>query len=111
MSTGFNWTTSYAYDAQPLCAYETVNDGFSKFCDLFTYEEWLYFEQAIDLEFAGMQLCKSIVLIETIPNRITIHNRNVWFPVTHWQSRWCWLRRRSSCQDKSSLNNYRNWIR
>lgn len=53
MSTGFNWTTSYAYDAQQLCAYETVNDGFSKFCDLFTYEEWLYFEQAIDLEFAG----------------------------------------------------------
>ena len=29
---------------QQLCAYETVSLGFSKFCDLFTEEEWEGFE-------------------------------------------------------------------
>lgn len=53
MSTGFNWTAEYAYDAQEACAYETVSLGYSSFCDLFTYQEWLDFEQSIDLDFAG----------------------------------------------------------
>lgn len=39
--------------AQSLCAYETVALGFSHFCSLFTYEEWLGYEYSIDLWFAG----------------------------------------------------------
>jgi len=53
MSSGFNWTAEDIYDAQELCAYETVNLGYSSWCDLFTYQEWLDFEQSIDLDFAG----------------------------------------------------------
>lgn len=49
----FNWTTADAYDAQTLCPYETVAFGYSSFCDLFTYQEWLDFEYSIDLSFAG----------------------------------------------------------
>lgn len=36
----FNWSTTDAYNAQSLCAYETVGLGYSEFCGLFTYEEW-----------------------------------------------------------------------
>lgn len=36
----FNWSTGDAYNAQSMCAYETVGLGFSEFCGLFTYEEW-----------------------------------------------------------------------
>ncbi|GME48376.1 putative acid phosphatase protein [Neofusicoccum parvum] len=50
---GLNWTISDTYYAQSLCAYETVALGFSHFCSLFTYEEWLGFEYSIDLSFAG----------------------------------------------------------
>lgn len=53
LSTGFNWTATYVYDAQELCAYETVALGYSEWCDLFSYQEWLDFEQSIDLDFAG----------------------------------------------------------
>jgi len=53
MSTGFNWTTDFAYSAQELCPYETVALGFSDFCELFTYQEYLDFEQSIDIDFAG----------------------------------------------------------
>lgn len=38
--SGFNWTAGDAYNAQSLCAYETVALGYSAFCGLFTYEEW-----------------------------------------------------------------------
>ncbi|KAF2860705.1 phosphoglycerate mutase-like protein [Piedraia hortae CBS 480.64] len=53
LSPGFNWTTSQAYNAQQLCAYETVALGFSSFCDLFTFSEWEGFEYSADLSFAG----------------------------------------------------------
>lgn len=42
-----------SFSAQTLCPYETVAFGYSAFCDLFTYEEWLGFEYSIDLSFAG----------------------------------------------------------
>ncbi|CAL3962049.1 unnamed protein product [Diplocarpon coronariae] len=32
---------------------EDVSYGYSAFCDLFTYEEWLHFEYSLDLYFAG----------------------------------------------------------
>jgi len=36
-----------------MCPYETVAYGFSRFCDLFTWEEWVGFGYSIDLAFAG----------------------------------------------------------
>ncbi|KAF2479222.1 histidine phosphatase superfamily [Neohortaea acidophila] len=52
-SSGFPWLASDAYNAQSLCAYETVALGFSQFCGLFTYEEWEGYEYSIDINFAG----------------------------------------------------------
>ncbi|KAG9030965.1 hypothetical protein FRB95_003302 [Tulasnella sp. JGI-2019a] len=40
-----------AYNFQELCAYETVALGYSKFCELFTEEEWRGFNYALDLYF------------------------------------------------------------
>lgn len=37
---GFNFTTSDLYELQKICAYETNNIGFSKFCGLFSQKEW-----------------------------------------------------------------------
>lgn len=53
LSGGFTWNVSDVYNAQTLCPYETVAFGYSAFCDLFTYQEWLGFEYSIDLSFAG----------------------------------------------------------
>jgi len=53
ISTGFNWTAEYAFEAQQLCTYETVALGYSSFCALFTYQEWLGFEQTDDIQFQG----------------------------------------------------------
>ncbi|KAK3709720.1 hypothetical protein LTR37_010747 [Vermiconidia calcicola] len=49
----FNWTAEDSYNAQSLCAYETVAVGYSSFCGLFTYEEWEGYEYSIDINFAG----------------------------------------------------------
>lgn len=53
MSGNFNWTFINAFDAQNLCAYETVALGFSNFCSLFTFEEWQGFEYIYDIGFQG----------------------------------------------------------
>ncbi|GAB7364516.1 hypothetical protein MBLNU230_g5324t2 [Neophaeotheca triangularis] len=53
VSPEFNWTIEDSYNAQSLCAYETVALGYSAFCDLFTYPEWQGYEYSIDLSFAG----------------------------------------------------------
>ncbi|KAK4181039.1 putative 3-phytase A precursor [Triangularia setosa] len=50
---GYKWTVQDTYAAQTMCPYETVAYGFSKFCELFTYEEWLHFGYSIDLNFYG----------------------------------------------------------
>lgn len=49
----FNWTAEDSYNAQSLCAYETVALGYSSFCGLFTYEEWEGYEYSVDINFAG----------------------------------------------------------
>jgi hypothetical protein len=51
--TGFDWTITDTYAAQTMCPYETVAYGYSAFCDLFTYDEWVDFEYTWDLYFAG----------------------------------------------------------
>ncbi|TIA19408.1 phosphoglycerate mutase-like protein [Aureobasidium pullulans] len=53
LAPGFGWTPKDSYDAQSLCAYETVAYGYSQFCGLFTYEEWQGYEYSIDIQFAG----------------------------------------------------------
>ncbi|KAG4430431.1 hypothetical protein IFR05_014086 [Cadophora sp. M221] len=50
---GFEWTVEDTYAAQNMCPYETVAYGYSVFCDLFTYDEWVGFEYSLDLYFAG----------------------------------------------------------
>ncbi|KAL1853580.1 hypothetical protein VTK73DRAFT_8931 [Phialemonium thermophilum] len=50
---GFDWTVKDTYAAQTMCPYETVAYGFSRFCDLFTYDEWIGFGYAVDLNFGG----------------------------------------------------------
>jgi hypothetical protein len=50
---GLNWTVADTYNAQSLCAYETVALGYSSWCGLFTYAEWQGYEYSVDLSFAG----------------------------------------------------------
>ncbi|KAJ4292699.1 hypothetical protein N0V90_009362 [Kalmusia sp. IMI 367209] len=47
------WTLNDTYNAQALCAYETVAVGFSHWCGLFTHEEWEGFEYSLDIAFAA----------------------------------------------------------
>lgn len=53
MTDGFEWTPLDVYAAQTMCPYETVAYGYSKFCDLFTYEEWQGFGYSVDLWFSA----------------------------------------------------------
>jgi len=53
LSPGFDWTTADSYNAQDLCAYETVALGYSQFCSLFTIEEWQGYEYSYKISFAG----------------------------------------------------------
>ncbi|KAJ5589862.1 hypothetical protein N7450_003834 [Penicillium hetheringtonii] len=48
-----NWTAIDTFNLQNLCPYETVALGFSPFCSLFTWDEWLGFEYANDLSYYG----------------------------------------------------------
>ncbi|KAH7138446.1 histidine phosphatase superfamily [Dendryphion nanum] len=51
LSGNLDWTLDDTYNAQGLCAYDTVSLGFSPWCGLFTYEEWEGFEYSLDLGF------------------------------------------------------------
>ena len=53
VTEGFEWTPEDVFAAQNMCPYETIAYGFSRFCDLFTWEEWRNFGYASDLYFAG----------------------------------------------------------
>ncbi|KAG9248531.1 acid phosphatase [Calycina marina] len=59
MITGFEWTIQDTYAAQTMCPYETVAYGYSAFCNLFTYDEFVGFEYAQDLYFAGSSAFQS----------------------------------------------------
>ncbi|KAF2716997.1 phosphoglycerate mutase-like protein [Polychaeton citri CBS 116435] len=59
LAPGFNWTVQDSYNAQSLCAYETVALGYSAFCSLFTYEEWEGYEYSVDINFAGGSMFQS----------------------------------------------------
>ncbi|KAI6002024.1 phosphoglycerate mutase-like protein [Pisolithus albus] len=49
--SGFTLTDRHIYSMQQMCAYETVALGYSKFCELFTEEEWEGFNYSMDLLF------------------------------------------------------------
>lgn len=53
MSENYRWTLEDTYAAQNMCPYETVAYGYSRFCELFTYDEWVGFDYSIDLTFYG----------------------------------------------------------
>ncbi|KAG5640451.1 hypothetical protein DXG03_008594 [Asterophora parasitica] len=48
---GYELTIEDVYIMQQMCAYETVAIGYSKFCELFTEEEWEGFNYALDISF------------------------------------------------------------
>ncbi|KAK7691641.1 hypothetical protein QCA50_005040 [Cerrena zonata] len=48
---GYSLSIEDVFTMQQLCAYETVAIGYSKFCELFTEEEWKGFNYALDLFF------------------------------------------------------------
>lgn len=47
---GVELNTDIVYAMQEMCAYETVSIGYSRFCDLFTEEEWKGFEYSIGMQ-------------------------------------------------------------
>ncbi|KAF2808206.1 phosphoglycerate mutase-like protein [Mytilinidion resinicola] len=53
VSGGLAWSVKDTYAAQQLCAFETVALGYSRWCSLFTLEEWQGFEYSIDIKFSG----------------------------------------------------------
>ncbi|KAJ6031976.1 hypothetical protein N7540_002708 [Penicillium herquei] len=53
MNGNANWTIEDTYIAQTMCPYETVGLGYSPFCSLFTWDEWLGFEYSLDVSYYG----------------------------------------------------------
>ncbi|KAH9940025.1 phytase [Epithele typhae] len=51
MLKGFPLTIEDVYTMQQLCAYETISIGYSKFCEVFTEDEWRGFDYSVDLYF------------------------------------------------------------
>ncbi|QRV84599.1 histidine phosphatase family containing protein [Ceratobasidium sp. AG-Ba] len=51
MAPNVKWTVEDVYAAQMMCPYETVALGYSKFCELFTKDEWDGFDYALDIGF------------------------------------------------------------
>lgn len=51
LMTGMDWTIEDTAAAQLLCPYETVANGYSQFCELFSFQEWKDFDYAESLWF------------------------------------------------------------
>ncbi|EIW74055.1 phosphoglycerate mutase-like protein [Coniophora puteana RWD-64-598 SS2] len=49
--SGLELSVEDVYTMQQMCAYETVAIGYSKFCELFTEDEWEGFNYALDISF------------------------------------------------------------
>lgn len=48
---GLNLTQTDIYNMLSMCPYETVSQGYSRFCNIFTKEEWEQYEYDLDLGF------------------------------------------------------------
>ncbi len=73
MTEGFEWTIDDVYAAQNMCPYETVAYGFSRFCDLFTYDEWHDYGYSIDLWFSGGSAFHSPAGVRILPPLFLFH--------------------------------------
>ncbi|KAH8890844.1 phosphoglycerate mutase-like protein [Thozetella sp. PMI_491] len=69
MVDGFEFSLADTSAAQTMCPYETVAYGFSRFCDLFTYEEWVGFGYMVDLNFYGNDAFGSPVGVSAMHKR------------------------------------------
>ncbi|KAG2159736.1 histidine phosphatase superfamily [Suillus bovinus] len=85
MIQGFNLTISRLVDMQQMCTYETVALGYSKFCDLFTEEEWEGYEYYVDLNFwysSGpgnpTAAAQGLGWVQELVSRLTHTPINVW---------------------------------
>ncbi|KAG2120757.1 histidine phosphatase superfamily [Suillus discolor] len=85
MIQGFNLTISRLADMQTLCAYETVALGYSKFCNLFTEEEWEGYEYYVDLSFwyghgpgNPTAAAQGLGYVQELVSRLTHTPINVW---------------------------------
>lgn len=85
MIKGFNLTISRLVDMQEMCAYETVALGYSKFCDLFTEEEWEGYEYYVDLNFWYSEgpgnptaAAQGLGYVQELVSRLTHTPINVW---------------------------------
>lgn len=85
MIKGFNLTIPRLIDMQEMCAYETVALGYSKFCDLFTEEEWEGYEYYVDLNFWYSEgpgnptaAAQGLGYVQELVSRLTHTPINVW---------------------------------
>ncbi|KAG1789629.1 histidine phosphatase superfamily [Suillus plorans] len=85
MIQGLNLTIDLLIDMQELCAFETVALGYSKFCDLFTEEEWEGYEYYVDLDFwyscgpgNPTAAAQGLGYVQELVSRLTHTPINVW---------------------------------
>ncbi|KAG1893282.1 histidine phosphatase superfamily [Suillus fuscotomentosus] len=83
MLQGFNLTISRLVYMQQLCAYETVALGYSKFCDLFTEEEWEGFEYYNEFWYScgpgnPTSAAQGLGYVQELVSRLTHTPINVW---------------------------------
>ncbi|KAI0701864.1 phosphoglycerate mutase-like protein [Cytidiella melzeri] len=83
---GYDISVEDVYTMQQMCAYETVAIGHSKFCELFTQEDWEGFDYSLDLYFwydsafgAPLARAQGIGYIQELVARLThtpiaVHN-------------------------------------
>lgn len=95
MTDGFKWTLADVYAAQKMCPLETVAYGFSRFCDLFTYEEWQSFSYSIDLSFSSGAAFHSATGVSYLPANVCGANYVV-------AGRWPGLPTRGYCTPQES---------
>ncbi|KAG2150719.1 histidine phosphatase superfamily [Suillus bovinus] len=83
MVQGLNLTISLLIEMQELCAFETVALGYSKFCDLFTEEEWEGYEYYVDFWYScgpgnPTAAAQGLGYVQELVSRLTHTPINVW---------------------------------
>ena len=93
--SGFQFSPRDVLAMQELCGYETIIRGDSRFCGIFTSEEWLSFEYYFDIRYYyelgyGSNLSPSlgmpwVVASSALLSRTSINNQNLYISVAHRQ--------------------------
>ncbi|KZS96658.1 phosphoglycerate mutase-like protein [Sistotremastrum niveocremeum HHB9708] len=88
--SGYEFSVEDVYSMQQMCAYETVAIGYSKFCELFTKEEWDGFQYSTDLYFwyssgpgSPVSRIQGIGYIQELLSRLTNEQGKGW---NQWSS-------------------------